>query len=276
MTTTTFSQPARAAQPRDPGRGTVFLAVVRAEWTKIRSVRSTVWTLLAAAGVAVGFGTLVAVTQVNAWDGLTTAERMRFDPTSFSLSGLFLAQLAIGVLGVLLVTGEYATGMIRATLGAVPRRLPVLAAKAALFASVTFVVTLLASLAAFVLSQTFLGERGTDLGAAELPRALLGTAGFLTAIAVLAVALGFLLRHTAGGIATLFGLLLVVPPLGFFLPDSWQDTALPYLPNYAGAAVSAVQRQPDMLSPTAGAIVLLAWALIPHAAAAVVLVRRDA
>lgn len=253
-----------------------FRQVLASEWVKLWSLRSTLLTLLAAVVAMVAIGCLASWAFASNWDDLQPHERATFNPIDPALVGVNLAQLAIGVLGVLLVTGEYATGMIRATLAAVPRRLPVLWSKAVLFAGVTFVLTLLASLAAFLLSQSFLGSRGTDLGAAGLPRALLGTAGYLTAIAVLAVALGFLLRHTAGGIATLFGLLLVVPPLGFFLPDSWQENVLPYLPNYAGAALSSISRQPDLLSPVGGAIVLLAWALVPLAAAAVVLVRRDA
>jgi hypothetical protein len=125
-------------------------------------------------------------------------------------------------------------------------------AKAGLYAVVTFVVTAAASLVAFLVAQPFFGSRGVGLGVAELPGALLGTAGYLTAIAVLAVALGFLLRSTAGGIATLFGLLLVVPPIAHFLPASWQDHVLPYLPNYAGTAVTTVNVSPSCCHPRAG------------------------
>jgi hypothetical protein len=253
-----------------------FRQVLASEWAKLWSLRSTLLTLLTAVVAMVAVGCLASWAFSANWDDLHPHERAAFNPIDPALVGVNLAQLAIGVLGVLLVTGEYATGMIRATLAAVPRRLPVLWAKALLFAGVTFALTLIASFGAFLLSQMLLGSRGTDLGAAGLPRALLGTAGYLTAIAVLAVALGFLLRHTAGGIATLFGLLLVVPPLGYFLPDSWQDGVMPYLPSFAGTALFSVQPQPDLLSPTAGALVLLAWALVPLAAAAVVLVRRDA
>ena len=272
MTTTSLDLAPRRVQVTDVR----FRRVLASEWVKLWSLRSTLVTLVAAVVAMVAIGCLASWAFTSNWDDLQPHERASFNPIDPALVGVNIAQLAIGVLGVLLVTGEYATGMIRATLGSVPRRLPVLWAKASLFAVVTFVLTGLASLAAFLLAQEFLGARGTDLGADGLPRALLGTAGYLTAIAVLAVALGFLLRHTAGGIATLFGLLVVVPPLGFFLPDSWQEHALPYLPNYAGAAVSSIARQPDLLSPTSGALVLLVWALVPLAAAAVVLVRRDA
>ena len=261
-----------AAVPVQPVR---FRRVLTSEWVKLWSLRSTVWTLLAAVAAMVAVGCLASWAFDANWDDLDARERATFNPIDPALVGVNLAQLAVGVLGVLLVTGEYATGMIRATLTAVPTRLPVLWAKAGLYAVVTFVLTLLASVAAFLLAQLFLGSRGADLGGAELPGALLGTAGYLTAIGLLAVALGFLLRNTAGGIATLFGLLLVVPPLGLFLPSDWQDRLLPYLPSSAGSAVSTVRPQPDLLSPTGGALVLLAWALVPLLVAAVALRRRD-
>ena len=131
----------------------VFTANVRAEWTKRRSVRSTAWTLLATVGIALGFGALVVVSQMSSWDKLNPAEKLRFDPTFFSLSGLWLAQLAVGVLGVLLVTSEYATGQIRATLGATPQRTMVVAAKATAFTDVVLAVGLVSSFAAFVAGQ---------------------------------------------------------------------------------------------------------------------------
>jgi len=253
-----------------------FRRVVRSEWVKLWSLRSTILTLLAAVTAMVVIGCLAAWAFNSNWDDLDPAERAGFNPIDPALVGVNLAQLAVGVLGVLLITGEYATGMIRATLSAVPTRLPVLWAKAGLYAAVVFVLMTVTSLAAFLAAQPFLGERGAGLGVAELPRALFGTAGYLTAIAVLAVSLGFLLRSTAGGIATLFGLLLVAPTLGLLLPSSWRDTLLPYLPNYAGSAVTTVRPQDDLLSAQSGALVLLAWAAIPLIAAALQLRRRDA
>ena len=253
-----------------------FRRVLVSEWVKLWSLRSTVLTLLAAVIAMVLIGCLAAWAFNSNWDDLDPAERASFNPIDPALVGVNIAQLAVGVLGVLIITGEYATGMIRATLSAVPTRLPVLWAKAGLYAGVTFVVMSFTSLVAFLAAQLFLGERSAGLGVDDLPRAILGTAGYLTAIAVLAVALGFLLRSTAGGIATLFGLLLVAPTLGLLLPSSWRDTLLPYLPNYAGSAVTTVRPQDDLLSATGGAFVLLAWAVVPLLAAAVVLRRRDA
>ena len=265
-----------AARPRVPVADVRFRRVLASEWVKLWSLRSTVLTLFAAAVAMVLIGCLAAWAFSSNWDDLDPTERAAFNPIDPALVGVNVAQLAVGVLGVLLVTGEYATGMIRATLSAVPTRLPVLWAKAGLYAVVVLVLMGVTSLVAFLLAQLFLGDRGAGLGVEGLPRALLGTAGYLTAIAVLAVALGFLLRSTAGGIATLFGLLLVVPTLGLLLPSSWRDSLLPYLPSYAGSAVTTVRPQDDLLSPLGGAVVLLVWAVVPLLVAAVVLRRRDA
>ena len=163
-----------------PTRLHVFVANLRAEWTKLRSVRSTVWTLLATVGLAVGFGALIATSQMSSWDTLDAGERLRFDPTSFSLSGLFLAQLAVGVLGVLVITSEYATGQIRATLSATPQRLVVLAAKAATFAAVVLVTGLVASFAAFWTGQVIFASNGhvrVDAAEPDRLRALLDERG---------------------------------------------------------------------------------------------------
>jgi ABC-type transport system involved in multi-copper enzyme maturation permease subunit len=195
-----------------------------------------------------------------------------------SLAGVNLAQLAIGVLGVLLVTGEYATGMIRATFAAVPRRLPVLWAKAALYAMVTFVLMVVSAFVAFNLGQHFLASHGTTLAAPHAWRAIVGVAGYLSLVGVLAVAFGFLIHSTGGGIATLFGLLLVLPGIGQLLPASWQTHTLPYLPSNAGASMFSIGTRTGStaLSPGAGLLVLCLWVAVALAAAVVVVRRRDA
>jgi hypothetical protein len=200
----------------------------------------------------------------------------QFEPVARSLGGVQLAQLAIGVLGVLVVTGEYATGMIRSSLMAVPRRVPVLGAKLVVFGACTFVLTLVSAFVAFLLGQQLLGAHGTTLSAPGALRAVIGVALYLTVVAALAVGLGFLLRSTAGGIATLVGLLLVLPGLGRLLPTSWQNHILPYLPSNAGAGVWAVRSDPGMLGTWTGFAVFCAWAVAALVLGAVVLKRRDA
>jgi hypothetical protein len=261
-----------------PTRVRVFRANVRAEWTKLRSVRSTTWTLLATVGLAVGFGALIGASQMSAWDGLEQAERLRFDPTSFSLSGLFLAQLAVGVLGVLIVTSEYATGQIRATFGATPQRLTVLAAKATTFAGVVLATGVVASVGAFFVGQAIFASKGLDasIGDPGVVRAVLGGALYLTGIGLLGIGVGTLLRRTAGATASLVGLLFVVPIVGGFLPSGFQETVGRYLPAQAGMAVFNVVPDPRALAPWTGFAVLLAWGAVALAAGAVLVTRRDA
>ena len=260
-----------------PSPARVFRATLRAESTKLRTVRSTVWTLLTAVGLAIGFGLLVGVSQVHSWDTLPASERLRFDPTSFSLSGLFLAQMAIGVLGVLIVTSEYATGQIRATISATPQRLTVLAAKAATFAAVALVVGLAACFGAFAIGQAVFSSKGigASLNDPGVLRAVVGGALYLAAVGVLGIGLGTIIRRTAGAIAALVGLLLVMPLVGTFLPSSWNDAVGKYFPAQAGTAIFSVVHNPRALSPWTGFAVLLTWAAVAMVVGAVVLRRRD-
>ncbi|MGR6974688.1 ABC transporter permease [Streptomyces cynarae] len=254
------------------------LRVIRSEWIKLRSLRSTLFTLLAAVVAMVGLGCVFSYFTAHRWDELPPQERLAFDPTLVSLRGFFLAQLAVGVLGVLVMSGEYATGMIRASLAAVPRRLPVLWAKALVYAVVAWVLMTGAALAAFLLGQAALSGRhlGTSLSAPGVLRAVLGAGLYLTVVGLIGVALGALVRNTAGGIATLFAVLLVLPVLAQALPSSWLDAINPYLPSTAGQGLVHVQQQPHTLAPWAGFAVFCLYALATLAGAAVTLRRRDA
>jgi len=262
----------------DPTALRVFGANVRAEWTKLRSVRSTIWTLLATIGLAIGFGALIAASQMSSWENLDAVERLRFDPTSFSLSGLFLAQLAVGVLGTVLVTSEYATGQIRATFGATPQRLTLLAAKGITFTGVVLAIGLIASFSSFWIGQSIFASNGlaasiTDPG---VLRAVSGGALYLTGIGLLGLGIGTILRRAAGGIASLVALLFIVPIVTGFLPSSFQDAIGRYLPAQAGMAIFNVMPAPHSLSPWVGFGVLLAYSLVSLAIGGLLLVRRDA
>jgi ABC-type transport system involved in multi-copper enzyme maturation permease subunit len=256
----------------------VLRANVRAEWTKLRSVRSTVWTLLATVGLAVGFGALIGASQMSSWDNLEPSERLRFDPTSFSLSGLFLAQLAVGVLGVLVISSEYATGQIRATFGATPQRLTVLAAKAITFTAVVVVTGVVASFGAFSVGQAIFASK--DLGASisdpGVLRAVFGGALYLAGVGLLGVGLGTILRRTAGAVAALVGLLFILPIVTGFLPASFQETVGKYFPAQAGMSVWTVVPTPEALSPWAGFAVLGGYGVVTLAIGGLLLVRRDA
>ena len=274
MTTTTTTRPPTAA-PSSPKAGPLQLRALATEWVKLRTLRSTWLTLLAAVIGMAGLGLLVSALTNNRFNHMDPGELAHFDPIGRSLAGVNLAQLAIGVLGVLLVTGEYGTGMIRSTFAAIPTRLPVLWAKALLFATVTFTIMLPSAFVAFLGGQQLLGAHGTTLSAPHALRAVFGTVLYLTAVAVLAVALGFLVRSTAGGIAALFGILLVLPGIGNALPADWQTNVLPYLPSRAGGALYDLHPDPGTLAPWTGFGVLCLWVAVALVAAAVVLRRRD-
>jgi ABC-2 type transport system permease protein len=256
----------------------LFAANVRAEWTKLRSVRSTMWTLLATVGLAVGFGALIGASQMGSWDNLDAVERLRFDPTAFSLSGLFLAQLAVGVLGTVLVTSEYATGQIRATFGATPQRVTVLAAKATTFVGVVLGVGLVASFGSFWVGQAIFASKGLAVSISDpgVLRAVAGGALYLTGIGLLGLGIGTVLRRSAGGIASLVALLFILPIVSGFLPASFQDTVGKFFPAQAGMAIFNVVPAPQALSPWVGFSVLLGYGLVSLAVGGLLLVRRDA
>jgi len=259
--------------------GVTQTRVIESEWVKFRSLRSTLFSLLAAVVCTVGLGILISALRANDFKQHGVLKGIGgFDPTAHSLRGLYLAQLAIGVLGVLVITGEYSTGMVRATFAAVPRRLPVLWAKIAVFSVVVFVVSFVASLVAFLAGQAFLGTAhvGVSLGSPGAARAVLGGALYLTITGLLAVGLGFVLRNTAGAIATLFGLLLVLPVIAQALPSSWYDDVYKYLPMPAGGQIMTTVTDRTLLSPWAGLGVFAVYAVVAVAAGAFVLKRRDA
>ena len=284
MTVTSPPSAAQAPASRAPAnfhaRARVTIPrVLRSEWTKLTSLRSTVWTLLAAVVVTVGIGDLVCWATVAHWDKAGPRDRLTFQPVLQSLTGAYFSQIAIGVLGVLLITGEYSTGMIRTSLGAVPRRLPVLFAKAAVFAVTSYAVAFVAVLAAFFTGQAILDHKhiGVTIGYPGAWRVLFGAAFFVLAIGLLGLAIGTLLRTTGGSIATLLGLVFVVPIVTNLLPGNWSHIHK-YVPDGAGQALVTIHRLPgdDILSPLAGLVVLLVWLAVGLGAAAYTLVRRDA
>ncbi|MEL5955236.1 ABC transporter permease [Streptomyces sp. CLV115] len=260
-----------SVRPPRAARGQVTQArVLHSEWIKIRTLRSTFFTLAFAVGAMLLFGPLLSF--------FTDGRGHGFQPAEWSLGGYLFAQFAVGVLGVLVVTGEYATGMIRPTLTAVPSRLPVLWAKAAAYAAMIWGLMTAASLTAFLLSQAILSSRGvqsTSLSAPGVTRVILGTALYLTVLAVLSVGIGALLRNTAAGISTVLGLVLVLPILTQTLPSAMADKVFPYLPSNAGRALTLLQQDSAMLAPWTGFTVFCLYVVMVLTGAAVALKRRD-
>ena len=256
--------------------------VIGSEWIKLRSVRS--WTIMAvvAAALMIAFGALAA--SVASGAVATTGPRpgggpfAATDPTAISLSGTTLTQLIVGVLGVLFISNEYANGMIRASFAAVPKRLPVLWAKVIVLAGSLVVVMVIATLVAFLLGQGILGaDKNTSLGAENVLRAVIGAGLYLAGIGVFGIAVGALMRNTAGAISIVVAALLIVPGLArLVLPDDWNTTLAPYLPSNAGAAFTSVNGSDTLLTAWGGALVFVGWLVVLLIAAAVLIKRRDA
>jgi len=256
----------------------VFAAAVRSEWIKLRTVRSTIWALVLTVILTVGLGALITAIEVSRWDHRTLTEIKGFDPLLYSFAGLNPAQLSIGVLGVLVMTSEYATRTIKLTFAATPQRTLLLAAKVATFSAVVAGVGLVSCFPAFWVGQALLAPKhaGLSISHPGVLRAVIGGAVRLVLVGAIAVALGAAMRRTAGAVAVLFAVLLVIPGLVTLLPEPWNDDITRYLPSSAGAAMSAVDRFPSLLSPAAGLIVLCAYTAATLTLAAVVLTRRDA
>lgn len=250
--------------------------VIVAEWIKFTTIRSTWITLTFAVIGMVGVGALASWAIDAHWSHLQPGERLSFSPITQSLTGVYLAQLAIGVLGVLMITGEYATGLIRATLAAAPTRLPVLIAKFAVYSAATFALMLLAAFGSFFVGQALLHQHGTTIDAPHAVRAVIGVALYLTVVGSMGMMIGFAIRNTAGGIATLFGILLVLPAIGHVLPSSWQHNLLPYLPSNAGGALFTLHPDPGTLAPWTGFGLMCGWLAAAAGLALVALRRRDA
>jgi ABC-2 type transport system permease protein len=253
--------------------------VVRSEWLKFRSLRSTVYTLLAAVALTIGIGALFSAVTASQYHTFSAADRAGFSAVSVSLTGISFAVVAFGVLGVLVMSGEYSTGMIRSSLSAVPRRLPVLWGKLAVFAGATFAVSLVASFISFFLGQALLSSHhlGVAITAPGALRSVIGAALYVTVAGMTGVALGALLRSTAAGISTFAAVFFVIPPLTSLLPASVRDHLSQYLPSNAGEVLwGGTQGVANPLSPWTGFAVLCGYAVILIAGAAWRLRRADA
>jgi ABC-2 type transport system permease protein len=250
--------------------------VIRSEWIKFWSLRSSIVTLIAAVVVFVGIGLLAAYISTTRDIGGGPGGGPG-SPIDISLAGVNFAQLVFGTLGVLFMATEYTTGMIRSSLAAVPTRLPVLWAKIAVFTGIGFTVTLVAAVIAFLGGQAIIGDGGASLGDPGVVRALVGSAVFLTGSGLLGVALGALMRSTAAAMSTFFGVMFLLQGITvLLLPQSWQDDVGPYLPSEAGAAIGAVSQNPGNLSPWAGLAVFLGYIVLVGGAAAWRLKKHDA
>ena len=276
MTTTQVVAAPRQRLLTPPAGRAGFADALRSELTKIRSTRSTYWTLLALVAVTVGIG---AIACYGTASHAAQVDRTSFDATQLSLGGLYVGQLVIAVLGALTITSEYSTRMIGTSLAVQPRRGTLFAAKAVVFAMVSLATGLVASFGSFFLGQALLSSHhlNVTLSQPNVLRAVIGGALFLTACGMFAYGLGAILRHTAGAITAAIGLLFVLSILVNFLPGSWYDHVSKWMPAIAGSQVW-VTRAPDphMFSAWPGFAVLAAYAAVAIVAGLVLFRTRDA
>ncbi|TML76005.1 MAG: ABC transporter permease [Actinobacteria bacterium] len=255
-----------------------FHRVLISEWTKLRSVRSTKWSLVVGFLLTIAFPVIFAFVTSSHWGTMSPHERADRHPLDVALAGVNVAQLAIAVLGVLLISAEYSTGSIRSTFTAVPRRLLVLWAKILDYAVVSFVLMVPAVLASFFASQAILARHHIlqiSFTQAGVARSVIGGAVYVMLVGIFALSLGAIVRSTAGGIATFAGIFFVLPPLMNILPLSWNNAITQYLPSEAGRQLFSLDHAAHTLTPLVGGLLFAGYCAAALAIAAVLLVKRD-
>jgi len=283
---TSASPPVHAARPAlgdlpAPSRGAAFGRLLLAEWTKIRSVRSTIWSLILLVVLTLGFTGLFTWLTILQWNKSDPSQRAQImaDPVSTILgSGLEFGQLTICVLGVLVVSSEYSTGMIRPSLLAVPRRIPMLAAKATVFALLVLIVGEIVTFPPFFIGAAVLhGHAPVSLSDPGVARAVFGAGLYLAMLGLFALAIGGIIRHTAGAITGVIAFVLVLAPLTGLIPGKIGKYVHSYLPTQAGQLIGQAHQQANqVLSPWEGFGVFALWTAVLLVIAGYLLYRRDA
>ncbi|MGG2462035.1 ABC transporter permease [Streptomyces sp. RGM 3693] len=264
--------PAGAASA-PPGAAALARAVLHAEWIKLRTVRSTFWSLLTAALLTLATGAALCLLTRYAARELEPADRAALDPTATSLSGMVLGELAMVLFGVLAASGEFATGMLSTSVQAVPQRGLLLSCKAAAVFTVALLTGCATSLTAFLTGQAVLGDLATSLTAPGVLRAVLGGGLYLAMLALFALGVATALRHPLLALGLLVPLFFLVSPLLGALPATARFAA--YLPDAAGSHLTEVHPPADGLGPWPGFAVLALWVAAALATAYVTLRARD-
>jgi ABC-type transport system involved in multi-copper enzyme maturation permease subunit len=257
-----------------------LIDLARSEWTKLRTVRSTMWTLVIIVVLGLGISAIAtAETRAN-WSTMSPQSIATFDPVSLSLVGLFIAQFAMGVLGVLVITSEYSTGTVRAVFAAAPQRMRVLLAKILVFGVLAVIVAEIVSFASFFLGQALLSSPAIHdtLASPGALRAVAGCGLFIAALGLLALGLGTIIRHSAGAISCFVGILLILPLLVQALPSSVTLDVRKFLPDRIGVTMITTNGGSGVgaFSPWVGLLILVCYAVAANVIGAVMLSRRDA
>jgi ABC-2 type transport system permease protein len=275
-TDTAADTPVRTFVPS--GSGLSFGGALRSEWIKLRTVRSTIWSYATAIVISLGMAALMSLA-LDLGGTEIPADRQAAFVAQAGTFGVFFSQLVVAVLGVLAISGEYSTGMIRSSLTAVPKRLPMLAAKAVVLFVCTFVVGAISTVASALVATPILAGQGVSASFTdpELLLPLLGGALYLALVAVFSLGVGAILRSSAGGIAAALGIVLLLPIVLMMIPADWAADLQPYLLSNAGLAIFGLSVfVPTTLEVWQNVLVTVAWVVAALAAAAVLLKRRDA
>ena len=278
----TITAPATLAPERQLPKGHYAITdLLRSEWTKLLSVRSTMWTLGLTIFIGLGVSAIATIETRSHWLSQPPQSHVGFDPTSLSLTGVFIAQLIIGVLGVMVMSAEYGTGSIRATFSAAPRRPLVLTAKVAVFGFVALMVSMATAFLSFFVGQALLSAPAVHatLSTPGALREVAGTGIFLFLIGLFALSLATIIRHTAGAISTFVGVLLVLPTVLRALPSSLFNAIDPYMPSRIGVTLLSLhpnQTGETAFSPWVGLLVLGGYTVVLLIIGGVMMVRRDA
>jgi hypothetical protein len=255
-----------------------FPRILVSEWTKLRSVRSTKWSLAVGILLTIAFPIIFSFVTKSHWHSMSPGDRRGRHPLDIALAGVNVAQLAIAVLGVLLISAEYSTGSIRSTFTAVPKRLPVLWAKLLDYAAVSFALMVPAVLVSFFASQAILSnihQLQISFSQPGVARAVIGGAVYVMLVGIFALAIGAIVRNTAGGIALFAGIFFVIPPLMNILPSNWNNAISRWLPSEAGRQLFALTKDPNRYAQWPSGAIFLGYCVVAVAIAAVLLVRRD-
>jgi ABC-2 type transport system permease protein len=263
---------------RSPGRPVTQRQVLRSEWIKLWSLRSSRW-LFGLGVVGLLLGIAAAEFNMAHWAHYTLQQKRQFSPIDTALTGWQLSQLGIGLLGILIICGEYSTGMIRSTMMAVPRRLPVLWAKLVVLTSVTFAASLPVTFVGFFAASAVLTQHHVNpsLTSPHALRCVVAVPLFLTALVVFTVSLGAIVRNIAGGLAIYAGLVFALPALVGVLSTSLKNTINPYLPSSAATAFTTARPDPadHLLHPWVGFALFCGYSAVLLVAAVITLARRD-
>ncbi|GEM_PF-296470 len=255
--------------------------LARSEWTKLRTVRSTMWTLVVTVVLGLGVSAIATAETRAHWATMSASSILGFDPTALSLIGVFIAEFAIGVLGVLVMSAEYSTGTIRAVLSAAPQRHRVLLAKIAVFALLAIVVAEFVSFASFFLGQALLSSPAihATLSSPGALRAVVGCGLYVATLGLLGLGLATIVRHSAAAISAFVGILLILPLVVQALPSSLAMDVRRFLPDRIGATMITTNNGftgTEAFSPWVGLLILVGYAVAAMVIGAVLLERRDA